>query len=151
MEFWQEIIISFFGINGLLFFLKSFHQVKNKKNVYGLTPYLFFLGAFVWGDVTVLGPFWIIASLVSLFLKNWYLFLLIVSLFWTIRSMGETIYWLNEQFAGKNRNPPHTLNFHKFFGGEAVWFIYQLFWQCILVFSILLSMYFAKIWLISVK
>lgn len=141
MVLWQKIFIVGFTIFNFLIFLKGMYEVR-KRNPYGLTKYLFFIGAFVWGDIFILGPFWIIASIVSLFLNNWYLFLLFVSLFWVIRSLGETIYWLNEQFAGKNRNPPKTLSFHKLIQGEAIWFIYQLFWECVFVISVILSIYF---------
>lgn len=149
MLFWQQVFVGMFGITSFAFFIKSFRETKNKKNVYGLTPHLFFFGAFVWGDMIVLGPFWIIVSLISIFLNNWYLLLLFISVFWIIRSFGEIIYWLNEQFAGKNRNPPFTLNFHKFINSEAIWFIYQVFWQCVFVFSLVLSIYFCKMWLES--
>ncbi len=142
MNNFQQIIILTIGFLGLIFFLTSLLQIKNRKNVYGLTPFLFFLGGFVWGDMFILGPFWLIVSLMSLILNNFNLFLLIVSLFWLVRSFGEIIYWINEQFAGKNRNPPHTLKFHKIFQGDSIWFIYQLFWQCCLIFSIIFSLYF---------
>ncbi|OGH10803.1 MAG: hypothetical protein A3B38_03825 [Candidatus Levybacteria bacterium RIFCSPLOWO2_01_FULL_36_13] len=146
MEFWQQTFIACFAVFNFLIFLKGLYEIK-KRNPYGLTKYLFFIGAFVWGDMFVLGPFWIISSAISLLLNNWYLFLLFVSLFWVIRSLGETIYWLNEQFAFKNRNPPQTLNFHKLINGEAIWFIYQLFWQCIFVISTVFSVYFINRWL----
>lgn len=149
MLFWQQVFVLMLGITSFIFFIKSIRQTKNKKNVYGLTPHLFFLGAFVWGDMIILGPFWIIVTLISVFLNNWYLFLFFVSVFWIIRSFGEIVYWLNEQFAGKNRNPPHTLNFSKFINSEAIWFIYQLFWECVFVFSLVLSIYFCKMWLES--
>lgn len=150
MLFWQQILIIIFGILTLIFFIKSAREIKNKKNVYGLTPHLFFLGSFVWGDMIVLGPFWIIVSLISILLNNWYLFWLFVTVFWIIRSLGEVIYWLNEQFSGKNRNPPHTLKLYNMFQGDSIWFIYQLFWQCIFIFSIILSMYFGIRWLESI-
>src|SRR5581483_12281010 len=108
-----------------------------------------FFGVFVWGDTLVVGPFWVILVCFALLFQNWYFFLLVISLFWVIRSFGEVLYWLLEQFAGKNRNPPHTLRFHKLFPGDAVWFIYQLFWQCVFVFSTLASLFFAKLWLHS--
>lgn len=149
MLFWEQIIVLIFVITSVIFFIKSLREVKNKKNIYGLTPNLFFLGAFVWGDLIILGPFWIIVSLISLFLNNWYLFLFFVSVFWIIRSLGEIIYWISEQFAGIKRNPPHTLNFHKYIQSDAIWFIYELFWQCVFVFSLILSIYFCKMWLQS--
>ena len=147
MNIWQQVLVYFYLLSSFAFFIKSLHETKNKKRAYGLTPYLFFLGAFVWGDVLVLGPFWIASTIFVLLLNDWYLFLLIISIFWAIRSLGETIYWLNEQFAGKNRNPPHTLNFHKLIEGDAIWFVYQLFWQCVFVFSVIASIYIANLWL----
>lgn len=145
MNYWQNLIVWFFGISGLITFLFEILRLKNKKSVYTLTDYLFFLGAFVWGDIIILGPFWIIVSLVSIYLNSWNLFLTLVSLFWSIRSFGEIVYWLNEQFGGKNRNPPHTLKLYKYIKNDAVWFLNQLFWECIFVFSILLSLYFSKL------
>lgn len=142
MEYWQRIFIIIFLVFNFLIFLKAIYEIK-KRNPYGLTKYLFFVGAFVWGDVFVVAPFWAIVTFISLLINSWFLFLLFISLFWVIRSLGETIYWLNEQFALKKRNPPQTLNFHKLINGEAIWFIYQLFWQCIFVFSTVASIYFA--------
>jgi len=51
---------------------------------------------FVWGDAVIFGLFWTVALIVAWVLKDWYLFLLIVSVFWVVRSLGETIYfsWL---------------------------------------------------------
>lgn len=138
---WQTFIILFTFLN-TLFFIKALFEIK-KRNVYGLTKYLFFLGAFVWGDVFVLSPFWILVSLFSLFFKNLFLFLLLTSLFWTIRSLGEITYWINEQFAFKKRNPPETLNFHNLIKGDAIWFVYQVFWECVFVFALLASIYFS--------
>jgi hypothetical protein len=141
---WQIILITIFVIFNSLVFLKGFYEIK-RRNPYGLTKYLFFIGAFVWGDLLILGPFWVIVSLISIFLNNWTLFLLFISLFWVIRSLGETIYWLNEQFAYTKRNPPPTLSFHKLVQGDAIWFIYQLFWQAVFVFATITSIYLASI------
>lgn len=143
------MLIVFLGIISLIFLCKGLHEIKYRKNAYGLTPYLFFLGSFVWGDIIVLGPFWLAVSILSLFFNDWYLFLLIISIFWSVRSLGESIYWLNEQFAAKNRNLPHTLNFHKLFQSDAIWFIYQLFWQCVLVVSVILSIALSVKWMQS--
>ena len=150
MNSWQQIIILLFALINIIFFLKGYYEVTNKKNAFGLTNYLFFLGSFVWGDMIVLGPFWILASVITSILASWYLFLLIISVFWVARSLGETIYWISEQFSGKNRNSPQTLRFYKMFKSDAVWFIYQLINQCILVASIIFSIYFAKLWLAGV-
>lgn len=151
MLFWQQIFLVIFAVFNVLIYIKGLYEIVRKRNPFGLTKYLVFVGAFVWGDVFVVAPFWIIVSSVSLLLNNWNLFLLFVSLFWVIRSLGEMVYWLNEQFAGKTRNPPHTLNFYKIFQNDSIWFIYQVIWQCVFVFSIVLSLYFSKVWLESIK
>lgn len=143
----QKMFLILFSFVNLAIFIKGVYEIHKKRNAYRLTNYLFFIGAFVWGDVFVLSPFWIIVSGISLYLDNWSLFLLFVSLFWVIRSFGEIIYWLNEQFASKNRNPPQNLNFHTIIKSDAIWFMYQLFWQCIFVFALILSLYFGKQWL----
>lgn len=149
MNNFQEVFVSIFGFTALIFFLIQILRLRKKKSIYGLTNYLFFLGAFVWGDLIILGPFWTIVSFLSLFLNDWYLFLLFISIFWSIRSLGEVIYWLNEQFAPKNRNNPDTLRLYRFVRNDSVWFIYQLFWQCIFVFSLISSIFLAKLWLFS--
>ncbi len=147
MILWQQIIIFLFATLSVLSFIKSLHEIKTRKNPFGITKPLTFLGIFVWGDALVLGPFWLGVSIIILLLQDWNLFLLIVSLFWVVRSSGEILYWIAEQFADKHRNPPSTLFFYSLFKNDAVWFIYQLFWQCVLVIAIIASLYFANAWL----
>jgi hypothetical protein len=145
----EQIIVILYGLQNLLAFRKGFYEIKDKNNAYGLAKHFGLLGIFVWGDALIIGPFWLIICSVILFLQDWYLFLVVFSIFWAVRSLGEIIYWLNEQFAGKNRNPPQTLKFYYFIKSDAIWFIYQLFWQCILVISIIASIYFSSLWLQS--
>lgn len=144
MSFWQHLIVIIFAIVNIIIFIKAFYEIKNKNNVFGSAQPYGFLGIFVWGDAIVICVYWLIASLIVLFLNNWYLFLLFISVFWVVRSYGEVIYWLNEQFAGKNRNPPHTLKLYNFFKNDSIWFVYQVFWQCILVFSLIISIFLAS-------
>lgn len=131
----------------LAIFLYSLHQTKTKKNSFGETPYLFPLGIFVWADGVIIGLFWSLISFTVYLLRNWKLFLLIFSLFWFVRSLGETIYWLNQQFSPLNRNPPSSLRFHQIFHNDSIWFAYQVFWQCLSVISGVLSVYFGAVWL----
>jgi len=115
------------------------------------TPWLFWMGAFVWADAVVLGIFWLLVIGLVLLLGDWLLFVLIYSVFWVVRSFGEAIYWLNEQFASKHRNPPHKFWIYKFFLNESVWFVLQVYWQCLLVLSIISSVYLFSLWLPTVK
>jgi hypothetical protein len=115
MQSWQKIFLLVYSLINLVVFVKGFYECKYKKNAYGLTPYLILLGIIAWGDAVVFCLFWIGASLVSFMLNDWYLFLLIVAVFWVIRSLGETIYWFNQQFSGVNRNPPKKFTYIQFF------------------------------------
>ncbi len=146
MEIWQKFLLIIWGALSLTLSIKGFNQSKVKNNVYGLTPYLLPLGIFVWGDAVIFGIFWALSSLVALFLNDWILFLLIFCVFWTVRSLGETIYWFNQQFSPIKRNPPKNLPGYKYFKNDSIWFIYQIIMQCITVISTIFTIYFAKIW-----
>ena len=145
----QQIIILGYGIINLLVFIKGFYESKTKKNAYGLTPYLFFLGIFVWGDAVIFGLFGAISSIVSVLFQNFVLFLLIISIFWIVRSLGETIYWFNQQFSTKmySWNKPENLLFHSVFHNDSIWFVYQIMWQCVTVISVIFSIYLTGLWI----
>jgi len=120
----------------------AIHQCRYKNNPFGLMHWLWPMGAFVWGDVLVLAIFWIIASIVAYALDSPLLFLLIFSVFWVVRSAGEVMYWLLEQFSEKVRNKPSDLLGQSVVNGsEAIWFLYQVFWQCVLVCALIASVW----------
>lgn len=147
MEAWQNGVILFYSIFSFLGFAKGVHESKYKKNAYGLCRLYNVIGAFVWGDAVVFGLFWMLVSMVTLWLNDWILFLLFQSIFWLVRSIGETIYWFNQQFSPINRNPPEKFLIYKIFHNDFVWVVYQIFWQCIMVISAVLSIYFVALWL----
>lgn len=143
---WQKVFLVFFGCLNILALSKGWHESIKKKNPYGKAIYLSWLGIFVWGDAVIFGPFWLLVSLTAFLLKDWQLFLLIVSVFWLVRSVGETIYWLLEQFTSTKRNRPETLFGYRFFKNDSIFFIYQIFWQCITVLSLIVTIYLVHIW-----
>lgn len=149
MESWQKLVVLAHLFINLLVFIKGYHECKNKKNAYGETLLLFPLGVFVWGDAVIFGLFWLGISIFSLILDDWFLFLLFVSVFWVVRSLGETIYWLNQQYSGVIRNPHDKLRFYELFQNDSIWFIYQICWQCVTVVSIIFSIYLGKLWIDS--
>jgi hypothetical protein len=149
MEIWQKYIIIIYAIFAFTGSIKGFVEsrkgrsyFKPKWGVYNL------IGAFVWGDVLVFGIFWALASLASYFMNDWILFLLFISIFWLIRAWGETVYWLNQQFSSVVRVKPSDLWFYKYFKNDSVWFVYQIFWQCIMVISAVASIYLVRLFLI---
>jgi len=150
MESWQKLIVLFYLFINIWVFINGYRECKNKKNAFAETPFLYPLGMFVWGDAVVFGLFWLSVSVASLLLNDWLLFLLIISIFWVVRSLGETIYWLNQQFSNVVRNPPAKLRFYSIFQNDSVWFIYQISWQCVTVTSIIFAIYFTKLWINSI-
>lgn len=145
----EEQVITLFALGIVSFAVFIIGLAESKKgNAYGETKLLFPLGVFVWGDAVVFGLFWIVASFASYFLDDWILFLLIISVFWLVRSLGETIYWFNQQFSGKVRNKPEDLFFHSIFKNDSIWFVYQIIWQCVTVASIIATIYFTRLWFI---
>lgn len=143
----MNIFFLIFIVLNIFVFLKALYETRRKNNAFGLTRWLTPLGSFVWGDAVVLSVFWIVASLVSWWLSDWNVFWLIASVFWVVRGAGETIYWLNEQFARDHRNPPESLWGYSLFKSEAIWFVYQLVWQCVTVAAVIASVYFGGQWL----
>lgn len=142
MIFWQNFFVVLWGVYALSGFLMG---IKNKKNPFGLCNIFNPLGAFVWIDAVVFGLFFLMTSVFCLLSNQWVLFLLIISVFWTIRSLGEVLYWFLEQFATNHRNPPHTLWPYKWFKGEEVWIVMQIFWQVISVIFIVATIYLIHI------
>lgn len=118
-----------------------------KGNVFGLTPFLTAWGIFVWGDGLVAGPFWVICGLLTIVRPEWQLAAFLLSVFWSIRGVGEVVYWLNQQFSLIPRNPPHTLWGHALVKNDSIWYMYQFVWQCVTTLSVVASVYFGAIWL----
>lgn len=119
-----------------------------KKNPFGLCRWFLPLGAFVWGDLVVLGPFWLIVSGLILWTQQWLMAWIIISLFWTLRSLGEMIYWFNEQFAINKRNKVADLLGHQLFGeSEAVYFGYQVLWTVVATVFMLMTIYATTMWI----
>ena len=145
----QFCVVLSYGIISFLAFLKGFRESKEKKNAYGLAPYLYPLGIYAWGDAVIFGLFWSLSSLISLLLHDWILFLLIISVFWMVRSLGETIYWFNQQFSAKTYdwNKPERLFGHSIFHNDSIWYVYQITNQCMTIISIITTIYLANLWL----
>ena len=148
MELWQIGIISLWGLFALTGFLQSLRACMSQKKSFSAVPVVFYaFGAFVNADLVIFGAFWTLISLISLILRDFILFLLIISIFWLIRSIGETMYWFLQQFSPRKGNNPEKFWFHRIFKDDSVWFVLQIYWQCITVITIITSLYLGKIWL----
>ncbi|MFC1710475.1 hypothetical protein ACFL0F_02350 [Patescibacteria group bacterium] len=148
MEFWQRSIVILFGLSNLVIFFVGYYQSRTKRNPIGLIRPLYPLGMFVWADAVIISVFWILSSMTSFLLNDWILFLLVFSVFWVVRSLGETIFFFNQQFSKTVRVPAKPLPLYKVFQDEYVtWFGVQLMNQCITIISIITSAYLFNLWL----
>lgn len=141
------MVVMLWGGLGLAAGLTGLFVTTVKQQPFKQTAWLFPWGIFVWGDAPIIGLFWILTSVASILTANWWLFGFSFSLFWLVRAVGETIYWLNQQFSSINRNPPEKLLGHTWFPGDSIWFAYQVFWQCTSVLFLISSLYFGRQWL----
>lgn len=147
----QTIIVSLFGLGALLLWVKSVYEVVKKKNPYGEGKYGIVYGGFVFGDYLVFGAFFVLVSLAILILRDFVLFLLILSVFWLIRAVGESLYWFLQQFSSLvHKNPPDRFFLHRYIKqADAIWFINQIIWQCLTVVFIITTIYLTHLWLNS--
>lgn len=143
----QQLFLLAFALINLILTCAAFHQVKLRRNAFGLTRWLFPLGSFVWGDSLVFSIFWVIVCAVSVYLQDWQLFWLLFSVFWVVRSLGEVQYWFNQQFASKKLDAPESLLGFTLFQNHSIYFVYQIFWQCLAVGSIVWSAYLLGEWI----
>jgi hypothetical protein len=145
----QTLFLFLWAGFGLAAAAAGLFTVVAKKQAFAETKWLFPWGIFVWGDAPIIGSFWFGAGLVSALLRDWWLFWLVFSLFWVVRSLGEVIYWLNQQFSSINRNPPQRLMGYKWIGNDSVWFMYQIFWQMVMVVALVGSIFCGYRWIQS--
>lgn len=142
------VFIIVFGIGSFLLTIKAYQECKHKKNSFGLTPKVCNIyGSFVWADHLIFGLFWTGVSLLCILLNDWILFLLIVSVFWLVRSIGETTYWFLQQFAPRSGNEPERLWVSRIVHNDAAWFVHQIFWQCVSVAAIITTIFLSFLWL----
>ena len=140
-------MVLFVAVYSLTAFIKGYWQTKIKRNPYGLSVWFNPLGSFVWADAVIFGLFFFLVSVLSLLVQDFILLPLVFSVFWTVRSIGESIYWFLEQFADTHKNPEHTLWMSRWFPRNSVWIANQIVNQCITVIGIIASVYLFNLWL----
>ena len=121
-----SLLVSIFGA----------YQIHDKRKQFTETKLLSIVGIFVWADAPIIGLFWALVSAISIYSNSTRIFIILFFLFWIVRSQGEVVYWLNEQFAQTKRNKPECLLGNRFCKGESIYIMYQLYWQCVCVFSL---------------
>jgi hypothetical protein len=143
----QIVFVGLWGGVGLAAAVAGLFAIIVRKRAFEETRWLWPWGIFVWGDAPVIGVFWSGISVASWWYGDWNLFGLLSSLFWVVRTFGETGYWLNQQFSTLERNPPEKLWGYGWWSNDSIWFVYQITHQIILVFALLGVIYFGHQWL----
>lgn len=113
---------------GLVIVIKSFLKLNDNK-FFEDTPWLFILGIYIWGDGLVLGFFWLIMGLLTIFLPAIWLYRLVL-IFFALRWFYEVIYWLNHQ-AHKRSFKPFFLQGKKTLPADQAAIVYQLIHLCL--------------------
>ncbi len=141
-----NLFLCLYALLSLVLFLISFSRIKNAA--FRENPWLNVIGAFVWVDVPVFSLL-VTTIVVFYFLTNQSVYFLATAfcVFWSVRSYGEIIYWMHEQFAHPKRNNLETHPLYKFFQPDSLLVVFQTFWQAIFVLSILASLLYASKWL----
>ena len=123
--------------------------LKHRLNSYKMVPGFFLMGAFIYGDVLPLSVFWILVSIVCFVFRDLTLFYLILSLFWLVRSVGETLYWFLMQFSPRVDMTERVslMPFYHIVKNDSVWIIYQVVCQCVTVVTLITSVKLFVIWL----
>lgn len=134
------ILYSFAG------FVVAVRQIKKHNNTNGLSYFWMPIGAFVWADAVIFGLFWTLTGVLFLYLQDYLLLLLTYSSFWLVRSIGETIYWLLQQFSMVEREPIKQVMYYTFFKNDSVWFVHQVLWQVRTVVAFISTLILLKIW-----
>ena len=144
----QLYFLVIFGIFNLSLSFVGIHKYRGNRVPKEYTYPLYPIGIFMWADAIIFGMFWFLVSTTVIIMGDWILFLLVFAVFWVVRSLGETIYFFNQQFSSYIRAPVEDIFFHRLFGNAYVtWFVAQIFMQCVTVVSIISSVYLFKLWL----
>lgn len=144
----ERLIVLVFGLGSLTLFIKSIYEITKKKNPYGKLNFGIIYGGFVFADYMVFCAFWTAVSFTLIFLNDFLLFLLVYSVFWLVRSIGESIYWFLQQFSTLiHKNPPQRFFLYRLVKSDAIWFVNQIIWQCLTVIFSVSTIYLTQLWL----
>lgn len=95
----MAIILLLLGALYASLFLISFLQVRQGKEEFGfIYQWVFWVGSFVWEDLMVFSAYHLFAVFVTSLLQDLRVGLLMIGVFWVVRSTGETIYFFLQQF-----------------------------------------------------
>lgn len=105
-------ILFFFGLLFILLFALSWKQVHSSGDSYGfIYRWAFWLGSFVWEDVLVFSAYHSLIVLFTYLSHDLRVGLLMIAVFWAVRSAGEALYFFLQQFH-QPKHAPHHISDH---------------------------------------
>ncbi|HRN71317.1 MAG TPA: hypothetical protein PLS49_09130 [Candidatus Woesebacteria bacterium] len=117
-------------------------NTDNKRFFIDCPSYLKTIGIYIWGDSFIFIPFHILIFLFSLISLRFGL--LLWAVFFSIRSLGEVLYWFLQQF-GDRKYRPYDFGFKKL-DNHAIYIYYQTIMTVHATVSIAALIIFIKFW-----
>lgn len=108
----MSIILTIVAVIFLVYIFISFREVRDSNNNFEfIYPWAFWVGAFVWEDLLVFSLLHLIFVVLTFLFHDFRVGLLMISIFWLVRSMGETLYFFLQQYH-EPKGEPHGLQDH---------------------------------------
>lgn len=97
------------------------NKLTDKWFFSNINPILRLLHVYIKGDALIVVPIWIV-FFITLFI-DWRFMLIEIGSFFSLRGIGEMIYWLLQQFGDRQYRPDDRF---KGLGNNALYILYQL-------------------------
>lgn len=109
----MRLIVLLWIIINVYFFFHSLFKIRNGKEneCEFIYPLGFLIGVFVYEDLLVYSLYSILVAFISLFFSDFKILILGGLVFWFIRGLGETMYFMFQQFTTPNFHP-HNISGH---------------------------------------
>jgi hypothetical protein len=139
----MTLLLFILGIIYVAMFVTSLIKVRQGTEEFGfIYQWAFWVGAFVWEDLMVFSAYHALVVLVTFLVQDLRVGLLMVGIFWVVRSSGEALYFFLQQFH-MPKHHPHNLSSHfhqleKIFGkvsDQKGYILMQIFHQSAVMFA----------------
>lgn len=108
----MALLLAVLAIIYIAMFITSLIKVRQSSEEFGfIYQWAFWVGAFVWEDLMVFSAYHALVVLITFFAQDLRVGLLMVGIFWIVRSSGEALYFFLQQFH-LPKHHPHNLSSH---------------------------------------
>lgn len=108
----MSLILFLLSIILVLYLIISWNEVRDSQDKFEFTYHWSgWIGAFVWEDILVYSFLHLLFLLTTFLFHDLRIGLMMISIFWIVRSAGETLYFFLQQFH-EPEGDPHGLEIH---------------------------------------